>query len=142
MDIPANFNIGSVNSIKDTQKKTNELSTDDFLQIMAATVKMPSMPGEGGGGSGGGETDYLAQMAQFNMMDQLTNISEKMNTELLINQQQQALGLLGKEVKVIDESSFVTGPVEKVRFDKGYATIRVNGKDFYLNDILEVSNQA
>ncbi|MGX7393774.1 flagellar hook assembly protein [Carnobacterium mobile] len=142
MDIPANFNIGSVNSIKDTQKKTNELSTDDFLQIMAATVKMPSMPGEGSGGSGGGETDYLAQMAQFNMMDQLTNISEKMNTELLINQQQQALGLLGKEVKVTDESSFVTGPVEKVRFDKGYATIRVNGKDFYLNDILEVSNQA
>lgn len=142
MDIPANFNIGSVNSIIDTTKKSNELSTEDFLQIMAATVKMPSMPGEGGGGSGGGETDYLAQMAQFNMMDQMTSISEKMNTELLISQQQQALGLLGKEVKVIDESSFATGVVEKVRFDKGYATIQVNGKDFYLNDILEVSDQA
>ncbi len=123
MDIPANFNIGTVKSITDSQKKSNELSTDDFLQIMAATIKMPAMPGESGGGSGGGETDYLTQLAQFNMMDQLTNISEKMNTDLLMNQQQQALGLLGKEVKVTDETNFITGPVEKVRFDKGYATI-------------------
>ncbi|ALV22039.1 hypothetical protein [Carnobacterium antarcticum] len=141
MEIPSNFHIGTVKSLTGNENKTNELSTDDFLQIMAATVKMPSMPGEDGGG-GGGETDYLTQLAQFNMMDQLTNISEKMNSSLLMNQQQQAFSLLGKDVKVTDGSDLVNGVVEKVRFDQGYATVQVNGKDFYLNDILEASNQA
>lgn len=141
MEIPSNFHIGSVKSLTGTENKTNELSTDDFLQIMAATIKMPSMPGEDGGG-GGGETDYLTQLAQFNMMDQLTNISEKMNSSLLMNQQQQAFSLLGKDVKVTDGSDLVNGIVEKVRFDQGYATVQVNGKDFYLNDILEASDQA
>lgn len=141
MEIPSNFHIGSVKSLIGNENKSNELSTDDFLQIMAATIKMPSMPGEGGGG-GGGETDHLTQLAQFNMMDQLTNISEKMNSSLLMNQQQQAFSLLGKDVKVTDGSDLVNGVVEKVRFDQGYATVQVNGKDFYLNDILEASNQA
>ena len=141
MEIPSNFHIGSVKSLTGNENKSNELSTDDFLQIMAATIKMPSMPGEGGGG-GGGETDHLTQLAQFNMMDQLTNISEKMNSSLLMNQQQQAFSLLGKDVKVTDGSDLVNGVVEKVRFDQGYATVQVNGKDFYLNDILEASNQV
>ncbi|SEK21956.1 flagellar basal-body rod modification protein FlgD [Carnobacterium iners] len=142
MDIPNEFHIGSVKSLAPIKGKGNEISTDDFLQIMAATMKMPPMPGGSEGGGGGGETDQLTQLATFNMLDQLTKISEKMNSGLLINQQQQAFNLMGKEVKVLDGEGFATGIVEKVRFDKGYATIQVNGKNFYLNDIIEASNKA
>ncbi|MCA9766134.1 MAG: flagellar hook assembly protein [Carnobacterium sp.] len=141
MTIPNDFHIGSVKSLAPIKSKGNEISTDDFLQIMAATMKMPAMPGGSEGSGGGGETDQLTQLATFNMLDQLSKISEKMNSSLLINQQQQAFNLMGKEVKVLDGASFITGIVEKVRFDKGYATIEVKGKSFYLNDILEASNE-
>lgn len=135
--------MGSINNASSTEKKNNELATEDFLQIMAASIKMPSMPGESGSSGGGGETDYLAQLAQFNTLDQLTNVSEMMNMNVVMTQQQQALSLLGKEVKVAGkESSFITGAVEKVKFDQGYATIQIGGKDYTLNDVLEVGEQA
>lgn len=143
MDFPTDFMMGSVNNISSTKKNNTELSTEDFLQIMAASIKMPSMPGESGSSSGGGETDYLAQLAQFNTLDQLTTVSETLNMNVLMTQQQQALSLLNKEVKVAGaESGFVTGTVDKVKFDQGYATIQVDGKDYTLNDILEVGEQA
>lgn len=141
MDIPTSFHIGSVQSLAPVKGKGNEITTDDFLQIMAATMKMPPLPNEGGGGGGGGETDQLTQLATFNMLDQLTKLSEKMNSGLLINQQQQAFSLMGKEVKVLHGETFATGTVEKVRFDKGFATIQLNGNNYYLNDILEVSTK-
>ena len=142
MDFPTDFMMGSINNISSTKKKNNELATEDFLQIMAASIKMPSMPGEGGS-SGGGETDYLAQLAQFNTLDQLTTVSETLNMNVLMTQQQQALSLLGKEVKVAGaDSGFITGAVEKVKFDQGYATIQIGGKDYTLNDVLEVGEQA
>lgn len=143
MDFPTEFMMGSITNSSSTEKKNNELATEDFLQIMAASIKMPSMPGESGSSSGGGETDYLAQLAQFNTLDQLTSVSEMLNMNVVMTQQQQALGLLGKEVKVVGaESGFVSGAVEKVKFDQGYATIQVDGKVYALNDILEVSEQA
>lgn len=142
MDFPTDFMMGSINNVSSTEKKNNELATEDFLQIMAASIKMPSMPGEGGGG-GGGETDYLAQLAQFNTLDQLTTVSETLNLNVLMTQQQQALSLLNKEVKVAGaESGFISGTVDKVKFDQGYATIQVGGKDYALNAILEVGDQT
>ncbi|WP_407371259.1 flagellar hook assembly protein [Carnobacterium sp.] len=143
MDFPTDFMMGSINNVSSTEKKNNELATEDFLQIMAASIKMPSMPGESGSSGGGGETDYLAQLAQFNTLDQLTTVSETLNMNVLMTQQQQALSLLGKEVKVAGaESGFISGNVDKVKFDKGYATIQVAGKDYALNSILEVGDQT
>ena len=143
MDFPTDFMMGSIKNVSSTEKKKNELATEDFLQIMAASIKAPSLPGEGGGSGGGGETDYLAQLAQFNTLDQLTTVSETLNMSVLMTQQQQGLSLIGKEVKVAGaESGFVSGTVDKVKFDKGYATIQVDGKDYALNDILEVGDQT
>ncbi|AEB30648.1 putative flagellar hook assembly protein [Carnobacterium sp. 17-4] len=142
MEFSTDYMMGSVNNTS-TRKTGTELSTEDFLQIMAASIKMPSMPGEGGSGGGGGETDYLAQLAQFNTLDQLTTVSETLNLNVLMTQQQQALSLLNKEVKVAGaDSGFVSGTVDKVKFDQGYATIQVDGKDYTLNDILEVGDQT
>ena len=135
--------MGSINNSSSTEKKNNELATEDFLQIMAASIKMPSMPGEEGSSGGGGETDYLAQLAQFNTLDQLTSVSEMLNMNVLMTQQQQAVGLVGKEVKEAGtESGFISGTVDKVKFDQGYATIQVDGKDYTLNDLLEVGDQT
>ena len=144
MDIPANFNIGSVNSIIGTKQKSNsELSSEDFLKIMAASISNPPISGgEGGGSSDGGSSDYISQIVQFNMVDQLTALTETTTNNMLMMQQQQGLDMLGKEVKVLDETTFVTGTVEKVKFTQGYATLQINGTEYSLNDVVEVGVPA
>lgn len=144
MDIPANFNIGSVNSILGTKQKSNsELSSEDFLKIMAASISNPPISGgEGGGSSDGGSSDYISQIVQFNMVDQLTALTETTTNNMLMMQQQQGLDMLGKEVKVLDETTFVTGTVEKVKFTQGYATLQINGTEYSLNDVVEVGVPA
>lgn len=143
MDIPASFNIGSVNSISGTKQKSNsELTSEDFLKIMAASISNPPISGGEGGSSDGGSSDYISQIVQFNMVDQLTALTETTTNNMLMMQQQQGLDLLGKEVKVLDETTFVTGTVEKVKFTQGYATLQINGTEYALNDVVEVGVQA
>ena len=92
----------------------------------------------GGGGSSGGSTDYMAQMIQFSTMEQLKDLTESMNTTMLMTQQQQALAMIGKTVTVTGEASIVTGVVDKVKFSNGFATLMIGGKDYYLNDVQSI----
>ncbi|SFH51448.1 flagellar hook capping FlgD N-terminal domain-containing protein [Pisciglobus halotolerans] len=137
MEIPSDFMIGSADTLKNQQQKTNaDLSSEDFLQILASSIKNPSFGGESGGSND--STDYISQMVQFSMMDQLTELTQAVSANLVMTQQQQGLNMMGKEVTVLDDTSFVNGKVEKVRFMNGYATIQVNGKEYSLNDVVEV----
>lgn len=142
MDIPKHFNIGSVDSIRGLKKESNsELSSDDFLKIMAATISNPPIS-SGEGDSGGGSGDYISQIVQFNMIEQLTTLTESVSNNMLMMQQQQGLDLLGKEVKVLAETSFVSGIVEKVKFTEGFATLQINGTEYSMNDVVEVGAQS
>ena len=137
MDITPNFTIGSTEQLVSNKSQSNsDLSMDDFLQIMAAAIKMPAMSEEGG--SSGGSTDYMAQMIQFSTMEQLKDMTESLNTTMLMTQQQQALAMIGKTVTVTGEASIVTGVVDKVKFSNGFATLMIGGKDYYLNDIQSI----
>ncbi|MPM24434.1 hypothetical protein SDC9_70916 [bioreactor metagenome] len=137
MDITSNFTIGSTEQLVSNKSQSNsDLSMDDFLQIMAAAIKMPAMSEEGGSSSG--STDYMAQMIQFSTMEQLKDLTESLNTTMLMTQQQQALAMIGKTVTVTGEASIVTGVVDKVKFANGFATVMIGGKDYYLNDIQSI----
>ncbi|WP_319469831.1 FLgD tudor-like domain-containing protein [uncultured Trichococcus sp.] len=137
MDITPNFTIGSTEQLVSNKSQSNsDLSMDDFLQIMAAAIKMPAMSEEGG--SSGGSTDYMAQMIQFSTMEQLKDLTESLNTTMLMTQQQQALAMIGKTVTVTGAESIVTGVVDKVKFSNGFATLMIGGKDYYLNDIQSI----
>lgn len=137
MDITSNFTIGSTEQLVSNKSQSNsDLSMDDFLQIMAAAIKMPAMSEEGG--SSGGSTDYMAQMIQFSTMEQLKDLTESLNTTMLMTQQQQALAMIGKTVTVTGEASIVTGVVDKVKFSNGFATLMIGGKDYYLNDVQSI----
>ena len=103
---------------------------------MAAAIKMPAMSEEGG--SSGGSNDYMAQMIQFSTMEQLKDLTETLNTTMLITQQQQALAMIGKTVTVTGEASIVTGVVDKVKFSNGFATLMIGGKDYYLNNVQSI----
>ena len=139
MNIPTNMMIGSLTSIQPEEqtRQNSDLDMEQFLQIISSAMSMPSM--DGGGGGGGSETDYIGQMVQFGMLNAMNDLNDTMRTNLLMGQQQQALSLVGKEVTITSEADqLVMGPVEKVRFDNGYATLQVNGATYDMNNIIEV----
>ncbi|MDR7869596.1 MAG: flagellar hook capping FlgD N-terminal domain-containing protein [Tissierellaceae bacterium] len=128
--------LGVDNTSKNAGSK--DLSVNDFLQIMAAEIK--NQTPFGGGDSGGSKTDYLSQMAQFTSLEQMGEIIENLNVLSLMNQQQYTFSLIGKEVTVMDGEEEITGIVDKVKFENGYAVIQVNDKSYNLGSILEVTN--
>jgi flagellar basal-body rod modification protein FlgD len=132
--------IGSLKSIQPEAetRQNSDLDMEQFLYIIANAMSMPSFDGQGSGG--GSETDYIGQMVQFGMLNAVNDLNDTMQTSMLMNQQQQALSLVGKQVTIAGkEDQLVKGAVEKVRFDEGYATLMVNGKLYQMNDVIEVS---
>ena len=140
MTIPSNMMIGSLKSIQPEAetRQNSDLDMEQFLYIIANAMSMPSFFGQGSGG--GSETDYIGQMVQFGMLNAVNDMNDTMRMSMLMNQQQQALSLVGKQVTIAGaEDQLVKGAVEKVRFDEGYATLMVNGKLYQMNDVIEVS---
>ena len=129
----------NTNHIVNDKSNSKDLSVNDFLQIMAAEMKNQS-PFGGGEGGGGSKTDYIAQMAQFTMLEQMGAITESLNVLAMMNQQQYTIGLIGKEVNVMDGDQELTGLVEKVKFQDGYAVAQVNGKSYNLGSIIGIAN--
>jgi len=140
MEINNNIATGQNITTKTSQEiDRSSLSMDDFLKIMAAEISNQN-PMSSDGGSGG-SADYLSQMSQFALLDEMTKISESINVLTLMGQQQYTFSLIGKEVTLSNgEGENVKGLVEKVRFEEGYGVIQVNGKDYYLGSIIEVAN--
>lgn len=137
MKINDSFNV--VQNQDNMRTNKNSLSIDDFLQIMAAEIKNQNPMGSDGGS--GSKTDYLSQLAQFTTLDQLTQIGENLNTLNYMGQQQYAFSLIGKEVTLMAGENTITGIVEKAKIVKGFATIQVNGEDYYLGSVIGVANE-
>lgn len=135
--------IGSINQMTtDTQKSNAVISQEDFLRILAAEINNPSFDGGEGGGSGG-QTDFMGQLIQMNMLDQMTELTTSIQATMLMTQQQQALSMVGKQVTVAgNEEGMVSGIVDKVRFSNGFATIQINGVEYSLSSIIEVGEQT
>lgn len=138
MKIPNEFMIGSLNQITSEEKESNAvLDQEGFLKVLAAEISNPSFSSEGGGS--GSQTDFMGQIIQMNMLDQMTELTSSIQSTMLMTQQQQALSLVGKEVTVAgEEAGFVSGVVDKVRFSNGFATIQMDGVEYTLNDVIEV----
>ena len=118
-----------------TRKPNGSMDMDDFMKIMAATISNPSMSGE----DSGNPADMMMQMATFTQMEQMSEMSDVLGATMMMVQQQQAISLSGKTVTLLsDGDTKIEGVVEKVKFGNGYATIQVNGKDYNLNDIVEM----
>lgn len=131
----------SRSSSEEATKNALGLSMDDFLQILAASMSNPSMTGEGGSDSTG--TDYISQMAQFATVQELNELSSTMNNSLLLGFQQQAFNLMGKEVTVVDQDGKdQQGKVDKVSFIGGDVKLIINGKEYEMSSVKDVSEAA
>lgn len=135
MEISNNLTIGQ--SSTNTTKSKSSLSIDDFMKIMAAEISNQNpMGGESGGG--GSKTDYLSQMAQFTMLEQMNTMTDGINQLNMLNQ----VSLIGKEVTIYDGGENIKGIVEKVKFQNSTVILQVNNKDYPIGLLMDVSNEA
>ncbi|HUZ17947.1 MAG TPA: flagellar hook assembly protein FlgD [Spirochaetia bacterium] len=109
----------------------NILGKDDFLKLLMTqlTHQDPTQPMN--------DTQFIAQMAQFSSLEQMTNISQgftKLNNLLASGQ---ALGLLGKHVEIGQGKNAVTGVVEAIS-GQSNPQVKVNGTYYDYADIEKV----
>lgn len=97
--------------------KSSSLTQSDFLKILVAQMSNqdPMEPTS--------NTDFLAQMAQFSMLQSITDLSASFATS-------QAYGMLGKYVHVQDGNDIVYGRVNGVVNEKGVNYLLV-GDTYY-----------
>lgn len=97
------------------------LGKDDFMKILIAqlTHQDPTEPMK--------DTEFIAQMAQFSTLEQITNMSQDFGRLAGILSTSQALGLLGRTVELFDGENMISGIVEEVS-GRETPMLLVNGK--------------
>ena len=112
-----------------------ELGKDDFMKLLITQMQNqdPLEPMD--------NNEYIAQMAQLSSLEQMSNLSQSFQTS-------QALSLVGKTVTAtttgqeVGSTEEITGKVSKVTISGKTVLIVVDGKEFSLSDITEVSDDT
>src|SRR4051812_20000968 len=93
-------------------KDPSVLGKDAFLKLLVAQLKYqdPMKPSD--------STAFMAQTAQFSMLEQLTNMAKQSDTVLASQQSQTAAGLIGRSVTYTDADTkeSLTGIVSGAMF--------------------------
>lgn len=121
-----------------TKSDPSEISMDDFLKILAASMSNPAIGGsELSGGNQG--TDYISQFVEFTSLQQLQSLGKSLENSVKLQQQQQAFSLIGKEVTLNQEGKEVKGKIEKVKILNGVPMVTIDHQDYASANITEVS---
>jgi len=109
----------STTSTKKADKASTELDKDAFLKILVEQLRHqdPSQPGD--------SQQYIQQMTQYSMLEQLNNISTAMQGQKIDTANTTALNLVGHTVTWKDTDGEHSGVVDKVNFTQDGATITV-----------------
>lgn len=107
------------------------LDMDDFLKLMVAQLQNQDM------NNTADTSEYTSQMAQFSMVQALTELNEMSKTTY-------TMSLIGKEITLAENASdgslhVVAGTVEGVNLYDGDAQVIVNGTSYPVSSIMEVS---
>ncbi len=132
------------------------MGKDAFLQLLVSQLRNqdPLNPVN--------DKEFLAQMAQFSSLEQMQNLNKSfeegfvslveavdgglydnfkalasINNNLIMQQNFQAMNLLGKEIAAVvetdGEEETVSGTVQRVSFRDGRVRMEVDGKSFYMD---------
>lgn len=118
-----------------TDDTSDELGQDQFLQLMVEQMRNQDF------NNPTDNSEYIAQMAQFSMVQQMQQMNYNTNASY-------ATSLIGKTVTtgVTDESSngmaYSMGVVNGVKMNGTSFEIIVDGKSYQLKDITEVLAEA
>ncbi len=113
---------GSTNGA--TSALRGALGKDDFLKLLVGQLQHqdPMNPST--------DQDFIGTMAQFSMLEQVTNLAKANEETRKTLEHDHAIGLIGKTVTyAADDGQPVTGVVEKVSRAGDKTTLTVGGKD-------------
>jgi flagellar basal-body rod modification protein FlgD len=107
------------------------LGKDDFLRILLTqlTHQDPTSPLE--------DREFVAQMAQFSTLEQMTNMSSELGKVFGLMARSQAIGLLGKTVEIEQGERRVSGRVEEITGSE-FPQILVQGRYYDVSQVLSV----
>ena len=115
---------------KPQQTDNSSLSMDDFFTLMVAQLKNQDMYNTTD------NMEFISQMAQFSMVQALSDLSELSMTNY-------GVSLIGKEVTLasIDKDGMMSsyeGIVNSVNFFNGSTQVVVDGKNYPLSSVMSV----
>ena len=124
-----NFNL-ALNQGREVPNRA-EMGRDQFLKILLTQLQTqdPTSPVE--------DKEFIAQMAQFSSLEQMTNVAtefRRLNQAMISGQ---ALGVLGRNVELATDDGPVAGRVEAVSQGSN-PTIRVDGREYRFDQIIRV----
>ena len=107
------------------------LGKEDFLRILLTqlTHQDPTAPLE--------DKEFVAQMAQFSTLEQMTNMSTELSKVFAVMARSQAIGLLGKTVEIAVGENKVSGRVEEITGSE-FPQILVQGRYYDVSQVLSV----
>lgn len=110
---------------------SSELGKDDFLKLLIAQLanQDPTSPME--------NTEFIAQMAQFSSLEQMTNMSTSFSKMAGIIASSEASSMVGKTVEVDVNGEAITGIVDAATRGE-HAQVLVNGIYYDLDRLNKV----
>jgi flagellar basal-body rod modification protein FlgD len=110
-----------------------KLDKDDFLKLLLTQLSHqdPSSPME--------NTEFIAQMAQFSSLEQMSNMNQGFNRLASLFNSNEAVATLGKTVEIQVGENLVTGTVDAIRRG-GTPEIIVNGAAYGMDAVRSVYN--
>jgi Flagellar hook capping protein len=115
-----------------TTSSDNTISTDDFLKILVAEMSNqdPTNPMD--------DTAVITQMAQFNTLEQMTNLNESVSSLLII----QASSLIGKSVTATVDGSTIAGTVTSITVADSVPYAVIGENSVPVSSIATISNET
>jgi flagellar basal-body rod modification protein FlgD len=122
-------------SSRPAPSKDNNLDISDFMKLLIAQMSNQDPMG-GSSESGGSGTDYIAQLAQFTMLQQLSTLSSNMSSS-------QAYNLIGKYVYLRESagSELTYGKVDGVIKENGINYLMIGGESYDMSKVYAVANE-
>ncbi len=113
---------------------TDELGKDDFLKLLITqlTNQNPAEPMD--------DREFIAQMAQFSTLEQMTNLSTEFQRLAGLLQAGQAVSLLGKTVDIVIGSATITGQVDEVTSGE-FPQVLVNGVYYDFGNVQRIRTE-
>lgn len=109
------------------------LGQEAFMTLLLAQMKNqdPLKPME--------DKDFIAQLAQFNSLSQLTELNKTMKEAMTSQTLAQGSALIGKTVTGLSsDGGTITGLVSGLRLSSGKITLEVDGRDMALDSVKSV----
>jgi flagellar basal-body rod modification protein FlgD len=108
-----------------------EMGKDEFLKILITQLSHqdPTQPMQ--------DKEFIAQMAQFSSLEQMTNVSSEIQKVASLLARGQAVSLLGRMVEIVAGSQVVEGTVDEVS-GGDYPQILVNGLFYDVSQVQKV----